>query len=68
MRGNAVAGRRAVAEIAAGGRPALHLLGADQVHGLQHAGPDLAEFRMLGQRHAGNGGADAETAVFGLLD
>ena len=67
-RGHAVAGGRAVAEIAAGGRPALHLLGADQVDGLQHAGPDLAEALVLGERHAGDGGADAEAAVGGLLD
>ncbi len=66
--GHAVTGGRAVAEIAAGGRAALYLLGADQVDGLQHAGPDLAELRMLGQRHAGHRGADAETAIGGLLD
>ena len=67
-RGHAVAGRRAVAEIAAGRRAPLHLLGADQVDRLQHAGPDLAEARMFVQRHAGDGGADAEAAIGGLLD
>jgi len=43
----AVAGRRAVAEIAAGRGATLHLRRADQIDRLQHAGPDLAEARML---------------------
>ena len=67
-RGHAVAGGRAVAEIAAGGRPALHLLGTDQVDGLEHAGPDLAEILVFRERHAGDGGADAKAAIGGLLD
>src|ERR1700688_4984556 len=37
------AGGGAVAQIAARRGPPLHLLGADQIDGLQHAGPDLAE-------------------------
>ena len=67
-RGHAVAGRRAVAQVAARGGAALHLLGADQIDGLQHAGPDFAEARMFGQRHARDGGADAEAAIGGFLD
>src|SRR6266851_4996472 len=45
QRGHAVAGRRAVAEIAARRRPALHLGGTDQVDGLEQAGPDFGEPR-----------------------
>src|SRR5262249_1842972 len=67
-RGPAAAGRGAVAEIAAGGRPALHLLGADQVHRLEHAGPCFAEFGMFCERGAGHGRANAEATVRGLLD
>ena len=32
------------------------------------AGPDLAEILVFGERHAGDGGADAEAAIGGLLD
>ncbi len=67
-RGYAVTGGRAVAEIAAGGCAALHLLGTDQVDGLEHAGPDLAERLVVVQRHAGDRGADAEAAIGRLLD
>ena len=67
-RGYAVAGGRAVAEIAARGRPALHLFRADQIDRFQHAGPDLAEILMVVERHAGDGRADAKAAIGGLLD
>ncbi len=68
QRGHAVAGRRAVAEIAARRGPPLHLGGADQVDRFQHAGPDFSKARVLGQHRARDRGADAKAAIGGLLD
>src|SRR5260370_30435149 len=66
--GHAVAGRRAIAEIAARRSAALDLGGTDQVDRLQHPGPDLTEARMFGQDRTGDGGADAKTAIGGFLN
>src|ERR1700760_3468670 len=66
--GHAVSGRRAVAQITARGSPPLHLLGADQIDGFEHTGPDLAEARMFGQLHARDGRTHTEAAIDGFLD
>ena len=65
--GHAVGGRRAVAQVAAHGGAALDLGRADQVGGLDDAGPDRLELGVLLELGAGDGGADAEAARL-LLD
>src|SRR5882724_8775276 len=64
--GHTVAGRRAIAQIAARRGPPLDLGGTDQVDGFKHAGPDLAEARVFGKHRTRDGGADAETALGGF--
>ena len=59
--GHAVCGGGCVAEIAAEAGAALHLRRADQVGGLDHAGPCLAQGFMLAERGARCGGADDES-------
>ena len=63
QRRNAVGRGRRIAEIAGERRPALYLRRADQVGGLDDAGPGLLERFVFADHRAGGRGADDEGAV-----
>jgi len=63
QRRHAVGRRRRVAEITGKRRPTLHLGRADQVGGLDHAGPGLPQGLAFADHGAGRRGADDKAAL-----